>query len=301
MKNTNCERRSVFVGHRGAVYALESMANPHLFLSASGDGRVVKWDLRAPEAGELIADALKAIFCIYHDAERKLLFIGNEEGGLHVIDLVEREEIRLLQAHKRGIFRIIPLGKERIICSSGDGTISVWKVPSMELERQIPLSDEKIRGTAISADGALLAVASLDGTIRVLDTTDLNELHRLPGHKNGAASVCWHPKKPVLISGGRDGQLRFWRTTSNFNKVQAIPAHRANIYGIAFNTDGSLCATASRDKTVKIWDGKTFDQLGRIDLKNGGHTHSVNAVRWCADGSLLTASDDRSIRNWVVE
>ncbi|MBK9760247.1 MAG: WD40 repeat domain-containing protein [Flavobacteriales bacterium] len=298
MKNTAFERRSIFVGHRGAVHAIAGTAHPNLFFSASGDGRVVRWDTRTPDAGELIADALKSIYTIHHDQERKLLFIGNSEGGLHVIDLVEREEVRLLQAHKRGIFRIIPFGNERIICSGGDGTISVWKVPSMELERQIPLSEEKIRGMSISPDGSMLAVASLDGSIRVLETTDMNEIHRLTGHKTGAASVCWHPKKPVLISGGRDGQLRFWRTSSNFKAIQAIPAHRANIYGIAFNPDGSLCATASRDKTVKIWDAKTFDQLDRIDLKNGGHTHSVNDVLWCADGCLLTASDDRSIRNW---
>lgn len=294
-------RRATFTGHCGAVYALQGTANANLFLSASGDGRVVRWDLRNPDAGELVADALKAVFSLYHDIARKLLFLGNAEGGLHVIDLVEREEIRLLQAHKRGIFRITPLGKERIVCSGGDGTISVWKVPAMELVRQVPLSEEKIRGTAVSADGSLLAVASLDGFVRILDTTDLNESHRLNGHERGAATVCWHPEKPVLISGGRDGYLRFWRADADFKPLHALPAHRANIYGIAFNADASLCATASRDKTVKLWDGDTFDPLARLDLKTHGHTHSVNAVHWCADGTLLTAGDDRSIRAWTPD
>ena len=293
------QRRATFSGHRGAVYALQGTRNPHLFLSASGDGRVVRWDIRSPDNGEQVADALKAIYALYHDQDRKLLFIGNAEGGLHVVDLAEGEEIRHLKTHRLGIFRILPLDKDRIVCAGGDGTISVWKVPSMELLRHVPLADEKVRGLAVAPDGSLLATASLDGRIRVLETHGFNEVHGFDAHERGAASVCWHPSKPVLISGGRDGHLRFWRSDADFKPLQAIPAHRANIYGIAFSPDGSLCATASRDKSVKLWDAATFDPVDRLELKQGGHTHSVNAVLWCADGTLLSAGDDRSVRAWT--
>ncbi len=292
------QRRAVFTGHRGAVYALQGTRNPNLFLSASGDGKVVRWDVRTPDGGEQVADALKAIYSFHHDQERKLLFIGNGEGGLHVVDLSEGEELRHLVTHRLGIFRIIPLDKDRIICAGGDGTISVWKVPSMDLQRHVPLSGEKLRGLAVSPDGSLLAVASLDGRVRVLDTRDFNEVNGFDAHERGAASVCWHPAKPVLISGGRDGHLRFWRSDAGFKPLQAIPAHRANIYGIAFSPDGAVCATASRDKSVKLWDASTFDPVARLELKQGGHTHSVNAVLWNADGTLLTAGDDRSVRLW---
>jgi WD repeat-containing protein 61 len=292
-------KHASYLGHRGAIYALQSTSNPHLFLSGSGDGHVVRWDVRSPERGDQIADTLKAIFSLHHDVGRKLLFIGNEEGGLHMIDLVAQEEVRLLKAHKRGIFRIVPLGADRILCTGGDGLMSVWNVPSMELIRHVPLSDEKIRGVAVSADGAQIAVACLDGSIRILDSTDFNEQHTLAGHVKGAASVSWHPNKPVLISGGRDGHLRFWRSDAGFAPLHDFAAHRANIYGIAFNSDASLCATASRDKTVKIWDAATFEPLERFDLKTHGHTHSVNVVQWCNDGSLLSASDDRSILRWA--
>lgn len=295
------QKTAQFTGHRGAVYALQGTANPNLFLSASGDGKVVRWDMRMPDQGEQVADALKPIYCIHFDRERKLLFIGNSEGGLHMVDLAQGEELRHLHAHRLGIFRIIPLGNDRIVCSGGDGTISVWKVPNMELERQIPLSDEKLRGLAVNMDGSLLAVASLDGRVHVLNTRDLSTRHTIIAHERGAASVCWHPSKPVLMSGGRDGHLRFWRSDADFKALQAIPAHRANIYGIAFNPDATLCATASRDKSVKLWDGHTFDALDRLDLKTSGHMHSVNAVHWCADGTLLSASDDRTIRAWTMD
>ena len=292
------QKTAQFTGHRGAVYALQGMANPNLFLSASGDGKVVRWDRRMPDHGEQVADALKPTYCIHHDRERKLLFIGNSEGGLHMVDLAEGEELRHLHAHRLGIFRIVPLGMERIMCSGGDGTVSVWKVPSMELERQVPLSEEKVRGIAVNPDGTLVAIASLDGRVHVLDAQDLNTLHTMDAHERGAASVCWHPTKPVLITGGRDGHLRFWRSDADFNLLQSIPAHRANIYGIAFNVEGTVCATASRDKSVKLWDAATFDPVDRFELKQGGHTHSVNALLWCADGTLLSGGDDRRVLSW---
>lgn len=293
------QKTAKFTGHRGAVYALQGTGNLNLFLSASGDGKVVRWDLRIPDHGEQVADALKPIYTILCDRERKLLFIGNSEGGLHVVDMAEGEEIRHLQVHRLGIFRIIPLGADRIVCSGGDGKISVWKVPSMELERLIPLSDEKVRGLAVNMDGSLLAVASLDGRVHVLGTRDLDSRYIIEAHDRGAASVCWHPSKPALISGGRDGQLRFWRSDGEFKLLRAIPAHRANIYDIAFSPDATICATASRDKSVKLWDATSFEPVDRFELKQGGHTHSVNTVHWCADGTLLTAGDDRSIRTWV--
>ncbi len=292
------QKTAQFTGHRGAVYALQGLANPNLFLSASGDGKVVRWDMRMPDHGEPVADALKPIYTIHCDRERKLLFMGNSEGGLHMVDLSEGEELRHLRAHRLGIFRIIPLGKDRIVCSGGDGTISVWKVPAMELERQVPLSEEKVRGLAVSADGSLLAVASLDGRVHVLETHDLNTRHIIHAHERGAASVCWHPTKPALISGGRDGHLRFWRSEDDFKLLRAIPAHRANIYGISFSPDAKLCATASRDKSVKLWDAANFEPVERFELKQGGHTHSVNAVHWCADGTLLSTGDDRRVLRW---
>ena len=292
-------RQGLFTGHRGAVYALTPWGGTNGFLSTGGDGKVVRWDLRTPDTGEQVADALMAVFAMHHDAARGLLFLGNEAGGMHVIDLREREEIRLLQAHKRGIFSIRPIAGDRLVCTGGDGCLTVWKLPGMEQERCIPLSEQKLRGMVVSPDGAFLAVAGLDGRVRVLDTSELNELHTLQGHDRGAASLCWHPAKPVLISGGRDGHLRFWRTDRGFAPLHAFPAHRANIYAIAFDPTGRLCATASRDKSVKLWDAASFDPVDRLEQKAKGHTHSVNDLLWMRDGEvLLSAGDDRTIRSW---
>ena len=234
---------------------------------------------------------------MHFDRGRNMLFLGDSEGGLRTAD-PGQGEVRHLLAHTGGIFGMVPLDHDRIVCAGGEGSISVWHVPTLELERQVPLSDDKLRGLARNKDASLLAVAARDGRVILLETDHFNTVHTIEAHAEGASSACWHPGKPVLITGGRDGHLRFWHAQEDFRALQAIPAHRANIYAIAFSPNGLVCATASRDKSVHLWDANTFDPLQRLDARNGGHTYSVNTLLWVDDRLLLSGGDDRVVRAW---
>jgi len=290
--------RARFTGHKGPVYALAAGPRPGTFLSGSGDGHVVLWDLQRPDHGELLVNVGQPVFSLHLDAERGRLYIGTDSGSLHVIDLQDRKEIQLLQAQHKGLYAIHALGGDRVGCAAGDGTLAVYLTgPVLTLQRAIPLCDGKLRGLATNETDDLLAVACGDGTVRVLDTTDLNEHHTLVAHEGGALCACFHPTKPALLTGGKDGHLRLWNAAEGYRELMALPAHKAAIYRIAFNADGSLCATASRDKTAKRWDAATFAPLARLDRASGGHAHSVNTALWLG-ATLLTASDDRAILAW---
>ncbi len=293
-----------FTGHKGSVYALCPAATPGSFLSASGDGAVVRWDLNNPENGITEARVGRAIFAMHRTSEQ-LLYLGDEDGGLHVVDLAERQEVQLERAHVKGIFAIQELPDGRLVVAAGDGSISIWTTDGegdhrITLQRKIPLTDEKVRDLALNADGSLLAIACGDGSIHILDSTDLNEHFTLSGHDIGANCVAWHPTKPVLVSGGKDGHLRLWRTDAEFQQLHAFPAHKDTIYRIAFNSDGNRCASASRDKSAKLWDGNSFDLLRKLDRHAGGHGYSVNAVLWLDGNTLITASDDKAVVAWDI-
>ncbi len=295
-------------GHKGPVYALCALSG-NQFLSGSGDGLVVQWDVVNAGSGQVLVNVGQAIFSLYCDQASELLFIGTEGGKLHVIDLVTRKEQHCFTVHQKGIFRIVKLSKGSVISAGGDGSLSLWTIDaedrSVKFHRQIPVIEAKLRDLAISADQKQLAVACGDGTIRIFVTDTFNEIHTLDGHlgdpaqpgTQGTSSVSFHPTKPALMSGGKDGYIRSWKLGEHINQISAIPAHKGAIYAIAPGGTTSLTATCSRDKTIKTWDLATFDLEARIDRVRGGHSHSVNALLWLQD-RLISASDDRTVMIW---
>jgi len=75
----------------------------------------------------------------------------------------------------------------------------------------------------------------------------------------------------------------------------ALAGHTGPVRSVAYQPDGTRLATASDDRTVRIWDPATGEHLHTL----AGHTGPVLAVAYQPDGTrLATASDDRTVRIW---
>lgn len=270
------------------------------FLSAGSDGTVVRWRAGSAEEGIAVAQLPRPVFSMVRSGD--VLVTGLDDGSLHVLDVAARSEQRHLTLHTNGAFAFAwDTGRARLLSAGGEGSLAVWHWPSMDLVRQIPLSDAKLRSAVMSRDGHWLAIGASDGRVHVLDTADHNELITLDAHAGGAYGLAFHPAKPVLLTGGRDGKLCAWKMEGQWQRVLEVPAHQGSIYSAVFSPDGSRLATASRDKTIKLWDAATMEPLLKLDRSSGGHTHSVNALAWLDDRSLVSAGDDKRVLQWSLD
>mmetsp|Transcript_4040 Transcript_4040/g.6055 ORF Transcript_4040/g.6055 Transcript_4040/m.6055 type:complete len:555 (-) Transcript_4040:26-1690(-) len=78
---------------------------------------------------------------------------------------------------------------------------------------------------------------------------------------------------------------------------KTFEAHRGEVNTLAYNSVGSLLATGSNDKTVKIWDTRSASCLSTLR----GPVQSVMCVNFSSnDEYLLGASNDNSTRIWSI-
>jgi WD40 repeat protein len=178
---------------------------------------------------------------------------------------------------------------------------------------------------ALSSDGARRAEADgVDVRIRggpVLETAHLSEIR----------SLDWHPRDPILASGGDDAAANVWDAQSGA-KLLEIPWSGDSVRCVRFAPDGAL-AVAGDGGRVRIvtLDGRTrefaagdrkpleavavsaeglvaaagisgvvhvFDRnTGGLRASLAGHSGPVRALAF-AGGRLVSAGDDGTVRVW---
>jgi hypothetical protein len=85
------------------------------------------------------------------------------------------------------------------------------------------------------------------------------------------------------------------RVTDIATLVRKLEGHSAEVLGCALSASGRHALSASADKTVRLWDTATGQELRRFL----GHTAPVYGVALSPDGKLAAScGEDRTIRLW---
>lgn len=300
MKIISVTKLYQFNGHQNCIYSLNFSTQPESFYSGGAEGYLVDWNYGHPGDGKLTASVGKAVYSICVLPQSQSLLAGTASGSLHVIDLETNKEVRQIKAHEAGIFGLQVFEGHLYSCG-GDGMIHRWNTNDLSLTGSVRVSDKSTRIMAYAAHRHELLAGSSDFKIRVLDIHSLEIKQTIDAHAQSVFALAFSADGRKLFSGGRDAALHVWDVENNYTPIMQIPAHLLHINQIKFNPSGTLFATCSMDKTIKIWDAATIQLLKVIDsVKYDGHRSSVNCLLWTDDEHLLSGSDDRSIMYWEL-
>ncbi|XP_041342319.1 coronin-2A [Pyrgilauda ruficollis] len=156
-----------------------------------------------------------------------------------------------------------------IASCSEDATVKIWDIPNQLLKRNI--------------------------------TTPKKELL---GHARRVGLIEWHPTADnILFSSGYDYKIMIWNlgvAGAVLSKpVKILDAHKDVVLSMSFNTDGSLLATACRDRKIRVIDPRA----GTVLQEGNYNSHKASKVSFLGNMKMLFSTgtsrwNNRQIALW---
>ncbi len=190
--------------------------------------------------------------------------------------LAEAEQ-KARQTIRRGLILIsmLSLGAVTLL---GLSAVLAWQ--TAQQKQQVAFGE--VKALTLSSEAAFESHQTLDALLESLKAgIKLNQI----GWNNADTDLKVRVEKTLR-------QSLYWVRERN-----RLVGHGDLVTRVKFSPDGQLLATASWDKTIKIWrrDGQLLHTLQ-------GHTDAVWSVNFSLDGKMLASSSrDKTVKVWRVE
>ncbi|KAK4940154.1 beta transducin [Elasticomyces elasticus] len=299
-------------GHRSDIRCVALSSDDRMLATAS-HGSLKIWNTRTQSCLRTLECGYA--LCMAFLPGDKIVVVGTREGTLEVFDIAASTLLDTINAHERDIWslKVSPDGKS-LVTGSADKSAKFWQFKVVQEEvlgtarknskltlvhsRTLKVADD-ILSVCFSPDERLLAVSTLDNTVKVFFVDSLKLFLSLYGHKLPVLSMDISYDSKLIVTSSADKNVRVWGL--DFGDChKAFFAHQDSILSVLFvpnNNEGNghHFFSASKDKVIKYYDADKFEQIQKLE----GHHGEIWAMAVAHSGDfLVSASHDKSIRIW---
>lgn len=291
-------------GHKSVVLYLAWSACGRKLASGCKDGKVCVWNpLTGKQMCRMMDGHKRWIMCLawkplHLDGSSRYLASASKDTTIRIWDTFKGQTVRTLSGHTQCVTCIRWSGSNLIYSSSQDRTIKVWRADDGVLCRTLEGHGHWVNQLALNTDYVMRtgpyepAEASLVHKEHHWDDEELS-MRALERYNAVINNGCER-----MVSSSDDHTMWLWEPEKSKHCVTRLVGHQQTVNEAAFSPDGRLIASASFDKSVKIWDGAT----GKFLWTLRGHVQRAYLVSWSADSRLLVScSADSTVKVWDIK
>ena len=323
-------------GHTDEVNSVTFSPDGKTLVSASDDKSVKVWDTNTWECLRTLQGHTFSVLSVAFAPDGKILASASDNYSVQVWDTTKGTCLRTLTGHKWGVNSVAFSPDGTTLASASYKEVKVWDTSTWECLRTLRGHTDEVNGVTFAPNGKTLASASYKEVL-VWDTSTWECCRTLKGHTLDINSVAFSPDGKTIASASGEldeaGEIKIW-DAAHGTCLRTLQGHESSVNSVAFAQDskgsdllisgyckkygdklsipnvianlistyvlhqGRTLASASADKTLKVWDTNTDQCLDTLQ----GHTDWVWSVCYAPGGQILaSASSDKTIKIWGIK
>jgi WD40 repeat protein len=216
-----------------------------------------------------------------------------EDIVIKCYDLNEREPKSLfsLTQHKLRVNCLVKCSDKFFASCSNDNDIIIWDYVKRAYCQTLSGHNDCVL-SMIQLRNKNLCSGSADMTMRIWNWESGDCLSIITGNNHWIKCLC-ELDNGYIISGLQNNLIEIWNNKENINELRG---HTRSVRSICQIGNTNYIASASFDHTIKIWDLDNSQCVKTLDK----HTSSVINVIYHSNGYLISCSNDRTIKTWII-